>query len=170
MKLAPMRFKDFGWRHNPREIRFECDKQINEHLVPCGGAVVQNMGRKGVRVVGEGELFGPDCTAQFESLFELFRESGSGLLVIDSLPPFEAVFEELRLVGSPRDDVLTYRFEFREVIDETALHKTTSLTACGECLWDISYRFGIVIDELVRLNPQVRRPDLPLDGEVVALG
>ena len=39
----------------------------------------------------------------------------------------------------------------------------------GECLWDVSYKFGVPIDTLVKLNPSVKRPDIPLDGKAVKL-
>ena len=39
----------------------------------------------------------------------------------------------------------------------------------GETLWDISYRFDLPIDALVRLNPQVKRPDVVAEGTVIAL-
>jgi len=66
--------------------------------------------------------------------------------------------------------VLTYRFVFREMMELAEEQKQTSYTpAQGETLWDVSYRFSVVIDRLVALNPWVRRPDEPLGGREVAL-
>ena len=48
--------------------------------------------------------------------------------------------------------------------------KLTSYTPSdGETLWDVSYRFDIVIDRLVALNPDIKRPDENLGGRAVAL-
>lgn len=167
MKLVPMRFKGVGWRHNPREVVFEDKQRLAELTAPYDGSVVQNLGRRSMQVKGEGELFGADCLQQFDRLLALFRSGGSGVLTIAGFKPFYAVFESLEMVGKPRSDVLTYRFVFRETPrrDSETIHTADE----GETLWDISYRFGVEIDTLVALNPQVKRPDLPLTGEEVRL-
>ena len=169
MKLIPMRFKDVTWRHNPRELVFESQKQINELHAPYAGCTVQDTGRRGMTVKGEGELFGADCLAQFESLLALFREGGSGVFSVEGVKPFHAVFESLTLVGKPKPDVLTYRFLFREVMSEADCTPDTYTAGADESLWDVSYRFGVGIDALMALNPQVRRPDILGEGEVVRL-
>ena len=38
MTLVPMRFRGVEWHHNPREISFECDKDVKELIVPYGTA------------------------------------------------------------------------------------------------------------------------------------
>ena len=99
----------------------------------------------------------------------LFREGGSGVLTIAGMPSVYAEFESLKLVGKPRPDVLTYSFAFRELMEERDDKRREIIAAENENLWDISYRFGIGIDTLVRLNPQVKRPDILTAGEVVRL-
>lgn len=170
MKLVPMRFKGVQWHHNPREIAFECEKHINELHAPFGRSYVQDTGRRNRLIKGEGELYGADCREQFARLYELFRSGGSGVLAIPGLCTVYAVFEELRLTGYPRPDVLNYRFVFREMMEKVEERTQSAYTPSqGETLWDVSYRFGIVIDRLVALNPWVRRPDEPLGGREVAL-
>lgn len=170
MKLIPMRFAGYEWRHNPREIKFECEKKINELLAPNQGAEIQDAGRKNMVVKGEGELYGNDCLEQFNALLALFKKDGKGVLAIERITPFFAVFESVKLIGAPRENVLSYSFVFREVMGEKQSDPPAQYTAAqGEDLWDISYKFGIVIDELVRLNPQVRRPDMLTEGEVIRL-
>lgn len=170
MRLVPMRFKGVQWHHNPREIVFECEKHINELHAPFGRSYVQDAGRRNRLIKGEGELYGADCREQFARLYELFQSGGNGVLAIPGLCAVHAVFEELRLTGYARPDVLTYRFVFREMMEMTEEQTQTSYTpAQDETLWDVSCRFGIVIDRLVALNPWLRRPDEPLGGREVAL-
>ena len=169
MKQVPMKFKGYSWHHNPREIVFENTKQLNETLAPFDKSVVQNTGRHNMRISGEGELFGDDCIEQFKELLALFREGGSGVLSIENVKPFHAVFESLTLIGKPKPDVLTYRFLFREVMSEADNVPHTYTPGENENLWDVSYRFGIGIDALMALNPQVKRPDILTEGEVVRL-
>ena len=164
-----MKFKGYKWHHNPRELVFEDEKKVSELTAPFDKSVVQNAGRRNMRISGEGELYGEDCLDQFLRLLELFREGGSGVLSIAGIPSVYAVFESLKLVGRPRPDILTYRFVFRELMEERDDKLREVTAAPNENLWDISYRFGIDIDTLVRLNPQVRRPDELTAGEVVRL-
>ena len=170
MKLVPMRFKGVEWHHNPREITFECAKKVNELHAPFGRAYIQDTGRRNMLIKGEGELYGADCTEQFGSLCALFQSGGCGVLAIPKLCAVHAVFEELKLTGYPAPDVLRYRFVFREVMEKTAERAQTVYKAAeGETLWDVSYRFDVVIDRLVALNPWVRRPDEDVGGREVAL-
>ena len=170
MNLVPMRFKGVEWHHNPREISFECAKQINELHAPYGRSYIQNTGRKNMIIKGEGELCGADCTEQFGRLFELFKSGGSGVLAIPKLGTVHAVFESLKIKGYPKPDVLTYSFVFREVMEKAADNfPKTCQAAAGDTLWDISYRFGKPIDRLIALNPWVKRPDENLGGMEVSL-
>lgn len=170
MNLVPMRFKGVEWHHNPREITFSCENGVYEHKAPFGKAYIQNTGRRNMVIRGEGELYGADCDAQFARLFELFKSGGEGILAIPKLSSVYAVFESLKIKGYPKPDVLTYSFVFREVMEKAADDFPAVYCAEeGETLWDVSYRFGIVIDRLVALNPGVKRPDENLGGQEVRL-
>lgn len=170
MTLAPMRFKGVEWRHNPHEITFHCEKQLDERVAPYDKAYVQQTGRRNMLIKGEGELYGADCMEQFERLYALFQGGGCGVLAIPGIGALHAVFEALTLKGVPKEDVLTYGFVFREVMELAAADGQTVCTAAeGETLWDIAYRFQKDIDTLVALNPWVRRPDENLGGKEVAL-
>ena len=50
MKLVPMRFKGVEWHHNPREISFECEKDINELRSPFGWTRVNKVDRKNRKI------------------------------------------------------------------------------------------------------------------------
>lgn len=170
MKLVPMRFKGVQWHHNPRELSFECDKTINELQSPYGKSYIQNAGRKNMKIKGTGELYGSDCLDQFDKLLELFKQGGQGVLAIPHITPIFAVFESIKIVGSPKPEVLTYSFVFREVMESKRGQNLVScVTQNGENLWDISYKYGISIDTLVSLNTQIKRPDVVDDGSVVRL-
>ena len=39
----------------------------------------------------------------------------------------------------------------------------------GETLWDLSYKYGINVDKLIAVNPQIKRPDIPIAGSAVRL-
>ncbi len=170
MTLVPMRFKGVEWHHNPKEISFECDKQVNEMKAPYGNSYIQDMGRKNMIIKGKGELYGEDCLKQFERLLELFKEGEEGVLALPQLQPIYAVFESIKIIGEPKPDLLTYSFVFREVMERKKPDKkTTHIVTSGQTLWDISYLYSISIDKLVRLNTFVKRPDELAVGSVVRL-
>lgn len=170
MKLVPMRFKGVEWHHNPREICFECDKSVKELKVPQGTSYIQDMGRKNMIISGTGELYGSDCLEQFDRLLSLFKQDGQGVLAIPKITPIFAVFESLKIKGEPKPDILVYSFVFREVMEKKqSVAQTECIAEAGECLWDISYKYGVSIDTLVRLNGWVKRPDIPLDGRLIKL-
>ncbi len=170
MNLNAMRYKGVQWRHNPREISFACDKYVTENSTANGKAEVQSTGRRNLRITGKGELYGADCMEQFEQLFALFRRGGSGILSIAKLSPIYAVFESLKITGKPKPDVLTYEFVFREMMEKKRAEKPV---CCypeeGDRLWDVSYRYEIAVETLLELNPEIKRPDLPLNGKAVVL-
>ena len=170
MNLVPMRFKGVEWHHNPREISFSCEQNVSELHSPFGISYIQNTGRKSTVIRGEGELYGEDCAEQFSRLLSLLKSGGSGVLAIPAICTVYAVMESLKITGTPKPDVLTYSFVFREVMEKTRVDvPLRCVAASGDTLWDISYRFRVSIDALVRLNPGVRRPDEDLNGMEVAL-
>lgn len=170
MRLVPMKFKGVSWRHNPREIKFECEKSVNELKAPFEKSYIQNMGRKNMIISGTGELYGSDCMQQFNELLALFKEGGCGVLSIPHMPGIFAVFESIKICGEPKPDILEYSFVFREVMEKkSALPPTVHTVKSGETLWDIAYCYDIPIDVLVKLNPNVRRPDEIDEGTEVVL-
>lgn len=170
MKLVPMRFKGVEWLHNPENISFECDKQVNELKSPNGCAYIQNMGRKNMKIIGSGKLFGNDCLEQFNRLFELFRQGGSGVLAIDGIDPIFAVFESLKIEGEHKPDVLCYSFVFREAMEQKGAETVSVHTVKkDETLWDISYKYDIPTDRLLKLNADIKRPDELESGMKVIL-
>lgn len=170
MKLVAMRFKGVQWHHNPREISFECDKIVNERNSPFGNSYIQNTGRRNMKIIGKGELYGEDCLEQFERLFALFKQGGSGVLALPHITPFAAVFEKLKITGKPKPDLLSYEFVFREVMEEKQQSKMIEYAPNeGENLWDVACKFHIAVEELLKLNPQIKRPDVIDSGEVIRL-
>ncbi len=170
MKLVPMRFKGFEWHHNPAEISFECGKQVNELKSPNGGAYIQNMERRNMVIKGKGQLFGENCLEQFDRLFRLFRQGGAGVLAIDKIEPVFAVFENLKIMGKPKPDMLEYEFVFREVMEKKQKSKPkVYVIGENESLWDVAYKTGVKIDTLVMLNPEIKRPDEVTAGFEVRL-
>lgn len=172
MKNVSMRFCGYTFHHNPATLKVENAGNIRELISPTCEPQSAHLGRKPIRITGEGELFGADCIAQFEALQKLFDEGGKGLLSLPKMPAIHAYLKELQMTAQPKENVLTYRFEFIEATPpaKSAEHPEYYETIVeGESLWDISYRYDASIDTLIRLNPQIRYIDALDDGERVRL-
>lgn len=160
MGTVPMRFDGYEWHHNPKEINFFVEKNVSEQSAPFEYSSIQTTGRKNMVISGIGELYGEDCMQQFSNLLKLFLEHTKGILALYKFNPIFAVFENLKIIGEPKPNILTYSFVFREVMqNKKENNKKFHIVKNGENLWDISYAYNISIDTLVRLNPQVKRPD-----------
>ena len=91
MKREPMRFCGVSWPHNPRVLRFSAEKTLVEQQSPGSGTVIQETGRRALRVEGEGELYGENCVAQFGEL-GIHVTSGNVEAALSAVPGFTGKF------------------------------------------------------------------------------
>ena len=71
-----------------------------------------------------------------------------------------AVLKKLELVCDDTENAVSYSFEFVGCRKNNADGLRRVIFGDDEStLWDYSFRFGLNIDTLVRLNPHIRRPD-----------
>ena len=194
MRLAPMRYKEFTWPHNPETYQVEHRRQVAVHKVPFGGYVLQDLGA-GCRVLeGEGTFAGKDAYATFRALEQVFDQPGPGLLVHPVWPASSAYFVTLQLTEEPLPDFVRYRFAFWEDqggykvgLTEIAAGGTeeggsaggasqpapsysgTYVVRKGDTLWGIAGRYGVALADLIAANPQIKNPNLIYPGETVVI-
>ena len=185
-----MRYKDYVWPHNPRVYSIEYERAMGAWKVPFGRYQLQDLG-PGHRVMrGEGEFAGPGAYEEFKKLATVFYSDGPGLLVHPVWQTASAYFVELSLRMEPRPDYVRYTFAFWEGYDghRTGIQVTAPAgedgdggTAAGnpaaagkrhrvrqgETLWGIARDYGLELTELIRLNPQIKNPNLIVVGEEV---
>ena len=118
MLLKPMRFKDYTWPHNPEIYAVEYRRQIAAHKIPLGGWYLQDLGRTYRIFWGEGTFAGERAYEEFQTLAEVFDQTGPGLLVHPVWRTVSAYFVTLELMEEPLPDYVRYRFSFWE--DSTA--------------------------------------------------
>ena len=78
-----------------------------------------------------------------------------------------AYFTELELTQEPRDDYVAYRFTFCEAPgaaeeaagDEEMNGQRFYELREGQTLWTVSNAYGLSMTELLRLNPQIAKPN-----------
>ena len=170
-----MRFKDYVWPHNPRVYEITYHRDVVSHRVPFGTYTLQNMGR-GHRVLrGEGEFAGPGAYEEFKRLATVFYETTPGVLVHPLWDTTNAYFVGLRLKQEPEENYVAYSFEFWECSDTYSATITPGAAPAAEetagetpdpfyitvqdtMLFQITKQYGIPIENLLELNPQIRNP------------
>lgn len=156
MNLMNMSFKNFVWRHNPTMLKVTAAGNVKETALPFADSVVENLGRKKRKVIGEGYFVGDDCREQWYSLSKVFEENTAGALRLPWQAPFYAVMNSLNLVGVAGKNLIKYEFEFTEVEGQAKHDGSGTYTAlAGETLWHYAMRFGCKIDDLVKANPEI---------------
>ena len=194
MRLAPMRYKEFTWPHNPETYQVEHRRQVAVHKVPFGGYVLQDLGA-GCRVLeGEGTFAGKDAYATFRALEQVFDQPGPGLLVHPVWPASSAYFVTLQLTEEPLPDFVRYRFAFWEdqggykaglteiaaggkeeggstggASQSAPSYSGTYVVRKGDTLWGIAGRYGVALADLIAANPQIKNPNLIYPGETVVI-
>ena len=176
MSANLMKYKNFVWPRNPKDINVVVENDIKDIPIPRAGSIFQNYRRRKRIVSGTGEFFGEECFSQYKSLFDLFKNSNdSGYLVIPNIDPFLAFFKSLKLLGDPSPNLLTYSFLFWEDtkdIYKNEINVKTDFYIAGEDenLWGVSLKYNLNINDLLDLNPFVKDPKEILDeGERIAL-
>ncbi len=185
MNLSPMRYRGYTWPHNPRVYTIEYNRTMAAHKIPFGQYQLQDLGRSSRIMRGEGEFVGEGAYSPFGQLANTFYEEGPGLLVHPLWQAASAYFVSLKVEQAPRPDYVRYSFEFWEgngpvngmVVQriETARSSgeaQSSSSAChrvikGDTLWALAQRYGLSLEELIALNPQIKNPNLIRVGEEV---
>ena len=144
--MLKMRFGSFVWPNNPRTYTLSCKRQTAVHKIPMGGFAVQDLGRTATVMQGEGEFFGAGAYDTFQELLSVFQKGGQQMLVHPVWQTASAYFTELTLTQEPRDDYVAYRFSFCEV-------------GAGQTLWEICTAYRLSMQALLRLNPQIAKPN-----------
>lgn len=189
MTLSPMRFGDYIWPHNPKVYEIAFKRRVVLHKVPFGQYALSGMGREQRVLSGEGEFVGGDAYEQFKKLATVFYSDKPQILVHPIWQSAPAWFVNLTLKQSPRKDYVSYAFDFWECFEgyETVLTAVSTDAAkttlsgtesakrsaytlkAGDTLWGLASRSGLSLNELLKLNPQIRNPNVYSVGDVIYL-
>lgn len=172
-----MRFKNYIWPHNPRCFEIEYERRISCIKLPFAGHVVQDLGACAKVFSGEGEFCGESAYSDFKELAEVFSQGGVGTLIHPLWPPVNAVFEKLSLVEEPLCDYVRYTFRFVEYSDGTQRQSATANTSTasqssytvrsGQSLGEIAESIGMSTSEIMKLNPDIKNPNVLSVGQII---
>lgn len=190
MRLAPMRYKDYTWPHNPEVYTVEYRRRMAAHPVPFGRCVLQDLGSAYRVLRGEGVFAGENAYEQFRELAAVFRETGAGVLVHPVWQAERAYFVSLTVTEEPLPDYVRYSFEFWEdwggydsgltergggqsaaqagsLPEGGAGYTDAYIVKKGDTLWGIAKRYQVALTALIAANPQIKNPNLIYPGNRV---
>ena len=185
--LAPMRYKNYTWPHNPRTYEITYNRDIAVNRVPFGKYTMTSMGRTFRALRGEGEFAGPGAYDEFKKLATVFFQETPGILVHPVWQAANAYFVSLSLMQEPYEDYVKYEFEFWETLTEYTgglkLHskpqtpagnapapaKKSYTVVSGDTMYAIARRNNMTLGELTALNPQIKNPNRIYPGNVIYL-
>ena len=169
MELINIRFGDFCFDINPSEVKVEYETADGEDLYIGNGAELINGGMHLKKVKGKGVFFGENAEENYEELESLFMASKVRMLILPSTKPFNALFTFLKQTYPEGSEHIGYEFVFTEQRVTNGENPKMIYAQEDESLWDISYRFGIDMDELLKLNLHVENINFLKENEVVYL-
>lgn len=190
MNLAPMRYKDYVWPHNPRVYEIDYKHLVKSHKLAEGSYSLQSLGLENRVLRGEGEFYGANAYDEFRELASVFYDETAGTLVHPIWQTSTAYFVELTLLQEPTEDYVSYAFEFWECSDvySTDLEKVSSASTAttetsgetsnvdteewytvvaGDTMWAIAVKYSIELSDLIALNPQIKNVNLIYSGDEI---
>ncbi len=174
--LASMRFKDYIWPFNPKTFEMEYRRKIIQHKIPFSGNITQNMGPVACVFKGEGEFVGENAYKQFKALAAVFYEDTPGILTHPLWPTVQVYFTKLQLMQEPQTNYVRYSFEFEEwgngkesIAKKGYVKELTHMVKAGETLGSIAAVKGTSLDKLIKLNPNVKNPNILPPGSTIII-
>ena len=192
MILSPMRFKSFVWPHNPRVYSITYERKLAAHKIPFGRHCLQSLGQTRRVLRGEGEFVGEGAYDTFKALASVFYEETPGVLAHPVWMAATAWFAGLELRQEPRRDYVAYSFEFWEVVGGAGTPTLSTrpleqpgtdgggapaagadaqyhVVVRGDTLWALARRYGVALERIIALNPDIRNPNLIYPGQRVRI-
>lgn len=104
-------YKTFVWPHNPQVYREEYVRDP-QYYTEDGVTLFDHMGDMKRVITGSGVFLGEDAVERFQALAELFESDAPGDLRHPVWGIRYCYFTGLELTQEPRDDCVSYKFEF----------------------------------------------------------
>lgn len=154
MQMMKMRYKDFEFLVNPKDVKLSMSRSISHNIIPHSVEYSQDLGRSSSVVSGKGYFVGEDAMTKAFNLIRVYNKKGSDYLFLPSSIPIKAYFSRLDVSYSSGENRVEYSFEFvEECVDKKdECDYGYTFAADKENLFDISNRTGIKVEKLVDLN------------------
>lgn len=117
-----LKFKDFIWSNDPHTYR-EVLSREPLYTTSGGETSYTGMSAMGRIMTGSGVFFGEDAYERFRQLLELAEETSPGELQHPVWGSRYCYLTRLELVQEPREDFVSYSFEFTQARSDGSVPK-----------------------------------------------
>lgn len=115
-------YKTFVWPRNPQTYREEYTREP-QYYTEDGVMLFDSMGEMRRVITGSGVFLGTDAFARFRALAALFEDKTPGNLNHPIWGIRYCYFTGLELTQEPRDNCVSYRFEFTCALENGVVPK-----------------------------------------------
>lgn len=115
-------YKTFVWPHNPHTYR-EASAREPQYYTEDGVTLFDDMGELKRIITGSGTFFGENAVEQFQALAELLEDKTPGNLRHPLWGIRYCYFTGLELTQEPRDNCISYSFEFTCALENGVVPK-----------------------------------------------
>lgn len=109
--MDKLSFKTFVWPQNPTTYKEEY-KRVPHYYTQDGETYFDEIGDMQLFITGSGVFYGEDAFTEFKKLIKLFAEEEAGNLEHPIWGIRYCYFTGLELTQEPRDNYVSYKFEF----------------------------------------------------------
>ena len=109
--MEKLSYKTFVWPQNPHTYREEYSRKAMYTNVD-GVDYFDGMGKMKRIITGSGVFYGENAVAEFKKLAAVFEEAEAGNLIHPIWGTRYCYFTGLELTQEPKDNYVSYRFEF----------------------------------------------------------
>ena len=165
-----MKYKDFEWSVNPFDVKVVSSTNLNISPVFGKKSVSENVSINPTVVEGKGVFYGENGRERCSFLQHLLKLTDSGWLFISGAPPIRAFFIRFSFTNNSEKNCFSYEFKFVEDCSEKREERILSFIYAeeGENAFDIAYRCGVSVDDIMK-NNDIKTPFDIAEGQKVAI-
>jgi len=115
-------YKTFVWPRNPEVYKEQWIREP-QYYMDEGVTLFDDMGELRRIITGSGVFFGEDAYERFRALTELFEDKEPGNLKHPLWGVRYCYFTGLELTQEPRDNCISYKFEFTGALENGVVPK-----------------------------------------------
>lgn len=152
-QMPLMAYKTFTWRNNPSKCNWSCDRTVIRHKYPqLNVSDIEDFDPDGAIITGEGEFFGPYAYNEWRELVAIFNDHGPGEFFHPVYTDVkQAILKKLEAKLEPRDNYVSYSFEFWQysepeitIIDLSDIASSTNTSTVQPSATQVSHTYGIL--------------------------
>lgn len=165
-----MKFRDFTFPSNPKEIKVNISSNLQSKGIYDGSSATENVSVNPIIISGKGELFDNNAEEMCLYLQHMLKDKTEGELMLPSSAGLNAFLTEFTYLKSYKKGCMEYSFVFTESCSNTSSKRKTNCTIAlsNENAFDIADRCRISVSDIMSFN-DFKTPFSIKEGDRVVL-